>query len=95
MFLVEVVSGLLRPAGCLACGAPDGWPCCARCLPPDPGDVGPWPLAADPAGTSFVLTARSSTGASLWMVNRQDKAVTYLTLPTPNAFDSDPSFASR
>jgi hypothetical protein len=29
------------------------------------------------------------------MINRQDKSVSYLTLPTPNAFDSDPSFASR
>jgi predicted amidophosphoribosyltransferase len=48
MFLVDVVSGLLRPASCLACGAPGAWPCCARCLPAGPGDVGPWPLAADP-----------------------------------------------
>jgi predicted amidophosphoribosyltransferase len=48
MFLVEVLSGLLRPASCLACGVPAAWPCCGRCLPPDPGDVGPWPLAADP-----------------------------------------------
>jgi predicted amidophosphoribosyltransferase len=48
MFLVDVLSGLLRPACCLACGVPEAWPCCGRCLPPDPGDVGPWPLAADP-----------------------------------------------
>jgi len=48
MFLVEVLSGLLRPTSCLACGVPAAWPCCDRCLPPDPGDVGPWPLAADP-----------------------------------------------
>jgi predicted amidophosphoribosyltransferase len=48
MFLVDVLSGLLRPASCLACGVPAAWPCCDRCLPPDPGDVGPWPLAADP-----------------------------------------------
>src|SRR5829696_2601679 len=48
MFLVEVLSGLLRPTSCLACGVPAAWPCCARCLPPDPADVGPWPLAADP-----------------------------------------------
>ena len=48
MFLVDVVSGLLRPASCLACGAPEGWPCCARCLPAAPAEVGPWPLAADP-----------------------------------------------
>ena len=52
-------------------------------------------LAVDPTGTSFVVTARSNNGASLWMVNRQEKAVTYLTLPVPNAFDTDPSFASR
>jgi predicted amidophosphoribosyltransferase len=48
MVLVDVLSGLLRPTGCLACGIPGAWPCCDRCLPPDPGDVGPWPLAADP-----------------------------------------------
>jgi predicted amidophosphoribosyltransferase len=48
MFLVDLLSGLLRPSSCLACGAPGVWPCCDRCLPPDPGDVGPWPLAADP-----------------------------------------------
>jgi predicted amidophosphoribosyltransferase len=48
MFLFEVLSGLLRPDSCLACGAPAAWPCCDRCLPPDPADVGPWPLAADP-----------------------------------------------
>jgi hypothetical protein len=48
MFLLDVLAGLLRPASCLACGLPGAWPCCDRCLPPDPGDVGPWPLAADP-----------------------------------------------
>jgi predicted amidophosphoribosyltransferase len=48
MFLLDALGGLLRPASCLACGAPAAWPCCARCLPPDPGDVGPWPLTADP-----------------------------------------------
>ena len=58
------------------------------------GDIGDT-LTADPTGTSFVVTARSSSGASLWMVNRQEKDVTYLTLPSPNAFDTDPSFASR
>jgi hypothetical protein len=58
------------------------------------GDIGNY-LTADPAGRSFVVTARSSTGASLWMVNRQDKSVSYLTFPAPNAFDTDPSFASR
>jgi predicted amidophosphoribosyltransferase len=55
MFLADVVSGLLRPASCLACGAPGAWPCCARCLPPDPGDVGPWPLAADPEVALWAL----------------------------------------
>jgi hypothetical protein len=58
------------------------------------GDIGN-NLTVDPSGTSFVVTARSSDGASLWMVNRQEKRVTYLTLPAPNAFDTDPSFASR
>jgi predicted amidophosphoribosyltransferase len=55
MFLVDVVSGLLRPASCLACGAPEAWPCCPRCLPPGPGDVGPWPLAADPEVALWAL----------------------------------------
>jgi hypothetical protein len=58
------------------------------------GDIGN-NLTIDPAGRSFVVTARSSNGASLWMVNRQEKTVTYLTLPAPDAFDTDPSFASR
>jgi len=58
------------------------------------GDIGD-NLTVDPTGTTFVVTARSGSGASLWMVNRQEKTVTYLTLPTPNAFDTDPSFASR
>jgi hypothetical protein len=58
------------------------------------GDIGN-NLTVDPTGTSFVVTARSSNGASLWMVNRQEKSVTYLTLASPNAFDTDPSFASR
>ena len=55
MFLVDVLSGLLRPASCLACGVPAAWPCCDRCLPPDPGDVGPWPLAADPELVCWAL----------------------------------------
>ncbi|HEY7607299.1 MAG TPA: GerMN domain-containing protein [Actinomycetes bacterium] len=58
------------------------------------GDIGN-NLTVDPSGMSFVVTARSSSGASLWMVNRQEKTVTYLTLPAPNAFDTDPSYASR
>jgi hypothetical protein len=55
MFLVDVLTGLVRPAACLACGVPAAWPCCARCLPPDPGEVGPWPLAADPEVDCWAL----------------------------------------
>jgi hypothetical protein len=58
------------------------------------GDIGNH-LAVDPTGRDFVVTARSSSGASLWMINRQEKTVNSLTFPAPNAFDSDPSFASR
>jgi Sporulation and spore germination len=58
------------------------------------GDLGNH-LTVDPTGSSFVITARSSNGASLWLVNRQDKSFSYLTLPAPNAFDTDPSYASR
>jgi predicted amidophosphoribosyltransferase len=55
MFLADFVSGLLRPTQCLACGAPAAWPCCARCLPPEPDDVGPWRLAVDPDVTIWTL----------------------------------------
>jgi predicted amidophosphoribosyltransferase len=48
MFLVDALRGLLRPTMCLACGVPEAWPCCAGCLPAEPGAVGPWVLAADP-----------------------------------------------
>ena len=58
------------------------------------GDIGNH-LAVDPAGRSFVVTARTTNGSSLWMVNRLKKSVDYLTLPTANAFDGDPSFASH
>jgi hypothetical protein len=58
------------------------------------GDLGNQ-LTVDPRGSSFVVPARSSTGISLWMVNRQEKSVSYLTAPAPNAVDVDPSFASR
>jgi hypothetical protein len=58
------------------------------------GDIGNH-LTVDPTGRAFVVTARSGSGASLWTVNRQDKSAMPLTLPLPNAFDSDPSFASR
>ena len=58
------------------------------------GDIGNH-LAVDPVGRSFVVTARSTNGSSLWMVNRLKKSVDHLTLPTANAFDGDPSFASH
>jgi hypothetical protein len=58
------------------------------------GDIGN-SLTVDPGGRSFVVTARSSNGASLWIVNRQEKVASPLTFPAPNAFDSDPSFASH
>ena len=48
MFVVDALKGLLRPSGCLACGVPAAWPCCADCLPSEPGTIGPWVLAADP-----------------------------------------------
>jgi predicted amidophosphoribosyltransferase len=46
---------LLRPTACLACGVPAAWPCCARCLPPEPAGAGPWRLAADPGVTLWAL----------------------------------------
>ena len=55
MSLVELLGGLLRPAACLACRAPAAWPCCARCLPPEPAGAGPWRLAADPGVTLWAL----------------------------------------
>jgi hypothetical protein len=58
------------------------------------GDIGNH-LAVDPTGRSFVVTARTINGSSLWMVNRLRKSVDSLTLPTAFAFDGDPSFASR
>jgi hypothetical protein len=58
------------------------------------GDIGNH-LAVDPSGRSFVVTARTTNGSSLWMVNRLRKSVEYLTLPAANAFDGDPSFASH
>jgi Sporulation and spore germination/WD40-like Beta Propeller Repeat len=58
------------------------------------GDIGNQ-LTVDPSGSSFIVPARSSNGISLWMVNRQQKSVSYLTTPAPTAFDVDPSFASR
>jgi predicted amidophosphoribosyltransferase len=48
MSLADALRGLLRPTRCLACGVPEAWPCCAVCLPSEPGAVGPWVLAADP-----------------------------------------------
>jgi Sporulation and spore germination/WD40-like Beta Propeller Repeat len=58
------------------------------------GDIGNQ-LTVDPTGRSFVITARSGSGAALWTVNRQGNSAMPLTTPLPNAFDSDPSFASR
>ena len=58
------------------------------------GDIGNH-LTVDPSGRYFVVSARSSNGASLWLVNRLEESVTDLTVPVPNAFDTDPSFASR
>jgi predicted amidophosphoribosyltransferase len=55
MFLVERLTLALRPAACLACGVPAAWPCCARCLPPEPAGAGPWRLAADPGVTLWAL----------------------------------------
>jgi predicted amidophosphoribosyltransferase len=55
MSLVERLALALRPAACLACGAPAAWPCCARCLPPEPAGAGPWRLAADPGVTLWAL----------------------------------------
>jgi hypothetical protein len=58
------------------------------------GDIGNY-LTVDPKGESFVVPARTSNGVSLWMVSRLEKSITYLTFPTPNAFDTDPGYASR
>jgi hypothetical protein len=58
------------------------------------GDIGSQ-LAVDPTGRTFVVSARSDDGASLWMVDRQDRVGRYLTSPGSGAFDTDPSFASR
>jgi Sporulation and spore germination len=58
------------------------------------GDIGNQ-LAVDPTGRAFVVSARSNNGSSLWLVDRQDREARYLTSPGPNAFDTDPSFASR
>jgi predicted amidophosphoribosyltransferase len=55
MSLIGVLGRLLRPPVCLACGLPGGWPCCANCLPPEQGEVGPWSLAADPEVALWAL----------------------------------------
>jgi Sporulation and spore germination/WD40-like Beta Propeller Repeat len=52
-------------------------------------------LTVDPTGRAFVVSARSSNGAFLWMVDRQDRAIHFLTAPGPTALDTDPSYASR
>ncbi|HYY82131.1 MAG TPA: phosphoribosyltransferase family protein [Actinomycetes bacterium] len=48
MPLMDLLTGLLRPAACLACGTPAAWPCCDACLPVGTAGPGPWRLAADP-----------------------------------------------
>ena len=59
------------------------------------GDIGNH-LTVDPTGRGPSSSPpRSSNGASLWMVNRRRSRSDYLTVPTANAFDVDPSFASR
>jgi Sporulation and spore germination len=58
------------------------------------GDIGNR-LTVDPTGRAFVVSARSTSGASLWMVDRQDRAVRFLTSPGPATLDTDPSYASR
>jgi predicted amidophosphoribosyltransferase len=55
MSLVDRLALALRPAACLACGVPAAWPCCARCLPPEPAGAGPWRLAADPGVALWAL----------------------------------------
>jgi hypothetical protein len=52
-------------------------------------------LTVDPAGSNFIFTVGSQSGASLWMVDRQGNSLRPLTLPTAKEFDADPSFASR
>jgi hypothetical protein len=52
-------------------------------------------LTVDPAGSNFIFTVRSQSGASLWIVDRQGISPRPLTLPTAKEFDTDPSFASR
>src|SRR5262245_43734016 len=49
------IAELLGPSGCLGCGRPGGWPCCAGCTPVEPSAPGPWRLAADPAVTLWTL----------------------------------------
>jgi Sporulation and spore germination/WD40-like Beta Propeller Repeat len=58
------------------------------------GDIGNQ-LTVDPSGSFFVVPARSGSGISLWMVDRREQSVSYLTAPAPSASDVDPSFASR
>ena len=54
------------------------------------GDIGNH-LAVDPAGRSFVVTARTTNGSSLWMVNRLRKSVDYLTSPPPTPSTATPA----
>ena len=52
-------------------------------------------LTVDPAGANFIFTVASEDGTSLWMVDRQGNGLRPLTVPLPNDFATDPSFASR
>ena len=52
-------------------------------------------LTVDPSGADFVVTVRSSSGASLWTVDREGRTMRPLTEPVPDAYDTDPSYASR
>src|SRR4029453_18079892 len=72
MSVVELLDGLLRPARCLGCGAPAAWPCCPRCLPSEPGQVGPWHLAPDPQVPLWAAPGRAGVGADRvpWVAGR-------------------------
>jgi predicted amidophosphoribosyltransferase len=81
MFPLDLLGGLLRPATCLACGEPEAWPCCTRCLPPEPAGPGPWRLAADPAVVLWAAgTYRDAlrTAVLAGKLDRQPAALTEL-----------------
>jgi predicted amidophosphoribosyltransferase len=81
MPIVTALSRLLRPPDCLACGAPDAWPCCAACLPPEPAGPGPWRLAADPSVTMWALgTYRDALRAAIVAGKLRGQAAALQTL---------------